>query len=75
MDDATDSFPGVMIAWNKAKSEGWVREINGCLGFLRNRLRKPRTFAQYHTCADARSVNRRNWTQEEGVIEPGMARL
>lgn len=31
MDDATESFPGVMLAWNKAKSEGWVREIN-CTG-------------------------------------------
>jgi len=31
MDDATDSFPGVMIAWNKAKSEGWLKE-NNCTG-------------------------------------------
>jgi len=33
MDDATDSFPGVMIAWNNAKSKGWLREIN-CTGHV-----------------------------------------
>jgi hypothetical protein len=26
-----NSFPGVMIAWNKGKGEGWLREIN-CTG-------------------------------------------
>ena len=29
-DDATSSFPGVIRAWEKAKTQGWLKEIE-CL--------------------------------------------
>lgn len=34
-DDATTSFPGVGLAWEKAESEGWIRRLN-CTGTIMN---------------------------------------